>query len=227
MASTKGLDEAYEDKQHQVNLTTSPLCHAIKMNLLLMSFPQAAYIFDPLGGSDDTTRPAKRRRVSRKADRLESHGIKNTTPYQPLLQGVESEQTRRLRQESFEKLWSVVDSRIQSILRDTNQTTLQQVTSFLQNAPDHTPQGKIPSAFIITGPNVASQDLLFEQLSETLHHEAGARVVRLRSGDASNLRAVLRKIIHVIASGASADGDELDLTTSKDVSSMILVIGPT
>ncbi|KAI1118756.1 origin recognition complex subunit 3 N-terminus-domain-containing protein [Nemania sp. NC0429] len=188
MASVRGLDEAHEDKQHQ-----------------------AAYIFDPSGASDDTPRPTKRRRVSRKAERLESHVIKKAAPYQCLLRGAESEQARRLRQESFEKLWSVIDSRIQGILRDTNQSTLQQVTSFLQNAPDHTPQGKIPSAFIITGPNMASQDLLFEQLSETLNQEAGARVVRLRSGDASNLRAVLRKVIHDIVSGASADGDELDL----------------
>ncbi len=126
-----------------------------------------------------------------------------------------------LRQETFEKLWSVIDSRIQGILRETNQSTQQEVTSFLQNAPDHTPAGKIPSAFIITGPNIASQDLLFEQLSGTLQHEASAQVVRLRSGDASNLKAVLRKIIHDIVLNDSAAGDELDLATSKDVSSEI------
>lgn len=123
-----------------------------------------------------------------------------------------------LRQKVFEKLWSAIDSRVQSILRDTNQSTLQQVTSFLQNAPDHTPKDKIPSAFIITGPNIASQDLIFEQLSETLQHEANAQIVRLRSGDASNLRAILRKIIHDIVSKDSIDGDDLDLTTSRDVS---------
>ncbi|KAJ8123687.1 hypothetical protein ONZ43_g420 [Nemania bipapillata] len=123
----------------------------------------------------------------------------------------------RLRQETFEKLWSAVDSRIQRILRDTNQSTLQKVTSFVRNAPDHTPVGKIPSAFIITGPNIASQDLLFEQLSEGLQREASAKVVRLRSGDAANLRAVLRKIIHDIVSRDSTDGDDLDLTTSKDL----------
>ncbi|KAI1418972.1 origin recognition complex subunit 3 N-terminus-domain-containing protein [Xylaria sp. FL1777] len=189
MASSKGLEEAYAEKQHQ-----------------------AAYIFDPLGDVDETTRPAKRRRVSKKA----VPDTKKASPFQCLLQGAESEQAVNLRQETFEKLWAVIDSRIHGILRETNQSTLQQVTSFLQNAPDHTPAGKIPSAFIITGPNIASQDLLFEQLAETLQHEADAQIVRLRSGDASNLRAVLRKIIRDIVSNDSAAGDELDLTTSKD-----------
>ncbi|KAI1132058.1 origin recognition complex subunit 3 N-terminus-domain-containing protein [Nemania abortiva] len=193
MASYEGLEVAYEEKQHH-----------------------AAYIFDPSGDPDDTTRPTKRRRVSKKPDRHEAHGTRKESSFQCLLQGAESEQTMKLRQETFERLWSVIDSRIQSILRDTNQSTLQQVTSFLQNAPNHTPEGKIPSAFIITGPNIASQDLLFEQLSEALQREASARVVRLRSGDAANLRAVLRKIINDIVSKDSSDGDELELTTSKD-----------
>ncbi|KAI0447920.1 origin recognition complex subunit 3 N-terminus-domain-containing protein [Xylaria telfairii] len=193
MASSERFDEAYEEKQHH-----------------------AAYIFDPSGNPDDQTRPAKRRRVLKRPDKPEAQCIKNASSFQPLLQGAESGQTMNLRQKAFEKLWSAVDSRIQSILRDTNQSTLQQVTSFLQNAPDHTPKDKIPSAFIITGPNIASQDLLFEQLSETLQHEANAQIVRLRSGDASNLRAVLRKIIHDIVSKDSIDGDDLDLTTSKD-----------
>ncbi|KAI0486217.1 origin recognition complex subunit 3 N-terminus-domain-containing protein [Xylaria cf. heliscus] len=193
MASSEGLEEAYEEKQHH-----------------------AAYIFDPSADGDDSTRPAKRRRVLKTRDKPDAQRPKNASPFQLLLQGSESDQTMNLRQEAFEKSWSVVDARIQSILRDTNQSTLQQVTSFLQNAPTHTPEDKIPSAFIITGPNIASQDLLFEQLSKTLHHEASAQVVRLRSGDASNLRAVLRKIIHDIVSKDSVDGGDLDLTTSKD-----------
>ncbi|KAI1756725.1 origin recognition complex subunit 3 N-terminus-domain-containing protein [Xylaria castorea] len=191
MESPNGLKEACEEKQHH-----------------------AAYIFDPSGDPDD--RPTKRRRVLKKLDKPDVQRPKNASSFQLLLQGTESDRTMNLRQEVFEKLWSVINSRIQSILRDTNQSTLQQVTSFLQAAPDHTPKDKIPSAFIITGPNIASQDLLFEQLSETLRHEAGAQVVRLRSGDASNLRAVLRKIIHDIVSRDSVDGGDLDLTTSKD-----------
>ncbi|KAI1820245.1 origin recognition complex subunit 3 N-terminus-domain-containing protein [Xylaria intraflava] len=195
MASPDSLGEIYEEQQHQ-----------------------AAYIFDPSGDPDNTIRPAKRRRVLKRAnaDGPEVHGSKNADSFRRLLRDAESEQTMKLRQEAFEKSWSAIDTRVQSILRDTNRSTLQQVTSFLEEAPRHTPTGKIPSAFIITGPNIASQDLLFEQLSGTLQQEASAQVVRLRSGDASNLKAVLRKIIHDIVSKGSIDGDELDLTTSRD-----------
>ncbi|KAI0200079.1 origin recognition complex subunit 3 N-terminus-domain-containing protein [Astrocystis sublimbata] len=192
MASSERLEEAYEEKQHQ-----------------------AAYIFDPSADIDEPARPAKRRRVLKTADQP-AHVTTKHGSFQRLLQGAESDQSLNLRQEVFETLWSVVDSRIQSILQDTNQSTLHQVTSFLRSAPDHTPKDKIASAFIITGPNIASQDLLFEQLSGALEREADAHVVRLRSGDASNLRAVLRKIIHDIVSKGSIDGDDVDLTTSKD-----------
>ncbi|KAI2638157.1 origin recognition complex subunit 3 N-terminus-domain-containing protein [Xylaria nigripes] len=194
MASPEVFGEIYEEQQHH-----------------------AAYIFDPSRDLDDTTRPAKRRKLSKKPrpDKPEVHEASKPDFFRSLLRGTESEQTIKLRQQAFEESWSVIDARIQSILRETNRSTLQQVTSFLQDAPDHTPAGKIPSAFIITGPNIASQDLLFEQLSEALQCEARAHVVRLRSSDASNLRAVLRKIIHDVVSKGSVDEDELDLT-SKD-----------
>ncbi|KAI1312561.1 origin recognition complex subunit 3 N-terminus-domain-containing protein [Xylaria venustula] len=193
MASSEGVEEAYEEKQHY-----------------------AAYVFDPSGDADETSRPAKRRRVSKKLHPSDAPVIKRCSPFQRLLRGAESQQAVHLRQETFEKLWSGIDSRIDGILQETNQSTLREVTSFLQTAPDHTPAGKIPSAFIITGPNIASQDLLFRQLSETLHHEASAQTVCLRSGDASNLRSVLRKIIHDVVSKDSTAGDELDVTTTKD-----------
>ncbi|KAI1437549.1 origin recognition complex subunit 3 N-terminus-domain-containing protein [Xylaria sp. CBS 124048] len=195
MASPENSGDVFEEQQHQ-----------------------AAYVFDPLGDLDNTIRPAKRRKVSKRAnsDKSEARGAKNAGSFRCLFRGAELQQTVNLRQEAFQKSWSAIDTRIQSILRDTNRTTLQQVSSFLQDAPHHTPAGKIPSAFIITGPNIASQDLLFEQLSETLQREASAHVVRLRSSDASNLKAVLRKIIHDIVAKGSDDGDEVEVTMSRD-----------
>lgn len=100
----------------------------------------------------------------------------------------------------------------------TNQSTLDEVTSFLQTTPDHVSRGKIPSAFIITGPNLASQGLLFEQLSEVLQPKVDAKVVRLRSGDASNLKAVLKRIIHDVTARETDDENDLELSTGKDVS---------
>lgn len=64
---------------------------------------------------------------------------------------------------------------------------------------------KIPSAFIITGPNIASQNLLFEQLSESLQSSSQSKFVRLRSSEASTLKAALKKTLRDVM-----DDDELD-----------------
>jgi origin recognition complex subunit 3 len=110
------------------------------------------------------------------------------------------------------------------VLRDANQSTLQTVTSFVQEPRDRGANGKIPSAFIITGANIASQELLFDQLSERLQEKADAKVVRLRSGDASNLKAALKKIIHNVTARDSTDDDDLELAVGKDVSLTIRLL---
>lgn len=53
----------------------------------------------------------------------------------------------------------------------------------------------IPTALIVTGPNIASQDFLFHQLAGRLRTQTNGLVVVLRSGDASNLKTVLKKLI--------------------------------
>ncbi len=69
--------------------------------------------------------------------------------------------------------------------------------------------GKITAGFIITGPNIASQDLLFEQLGERLCTATQARFVRLRASEAPNLKAALKKIIRdATARGAGEDEDQ-------------------
>ncbi|KAI1455725.1 origin recognition complex subunit 3 N-terminus-domain-containing protein [Annulohypoxylon moriforme] len=196
MAIDESLQEIHEEKQHQ-----------------------AAYVFDPLEEIEGANRPAKRRRVSKKPSKPSNSDTEEADAwltFQPLFGGSEDDRCVRLRQELFEKSWSQIDERIQRILRKTNQSTLDEVTSFLQATPDHASADKIPSAFIITGPNLASQDLLFEQLSESLQHQVDAKVVRLRSGDASNLKAVLKKIIHDVTARETNDEDDLELSAGKD-----------
>ncbi|KAI1263112.1 origin recognition complex subunit 3 N-terminus-domain-containing protein [Xylariaceae sp. FL1019] len=193
MTSSERLWETYEEKEHQ-----------------------PAYVFDPTGEAEDNARPTKRRRVSKKVQRPDSHSTRGIPSAQRLFRGAESEEAAGLRLRLFEESWARVDSRVQSILRDTNQSTLHQVTSFLQDAPNHTPIGKVPSAFIVTGPSLASQDLLFEQLSDTLQEKASSVVVRLRSSDAANLRTVLKKIIRVFLSRDCGDDDEQELSVSKE-----------
>jgi origin recognition complex subunit 3 len=91
------------------------------------------------------------------------------------------------------------------------------VTEFVKEASSHTGSAQIPSAFIITGANIASQGLLFEQLSDRLEEHAEAKVVRLRSDDASNLKAALKKIIQAVTAEAPDRDDEQEAVVSKDV----------
>ncbi|KAI0842085.1 origin recognition complex subunit 3 N-terminus-domain-containing protein [Hypoxylon sp. FL0890] len=193
MAIDDSLKETYEEKQHQ-----------------------AAYVFDPSEEADRASRPTKRRKVSKKPSKPEIEDTDAWLTFQPLFGGAEGERCVRLRQQLFEKSWAQIDERIQRILRMTNQSTLNEVISFLQKTPDHASTGKIPSAFIITGPNLASQDLLFEQLSEALQLQVDAKVVRLRSGDASNLKAALKKIIHDVTARETDDENDLELSTGRD-----------
>lgn len=72
-------------------------------------------------------------------------------------------------------------------------------------------RSKIPTAFVITGPNIASQDLLFEQLSETLQETTRSKFVRLKSSEASNIKAALKKIVEDATSRGSLDDEDAEL----------------
>lgn len=78
---------------------------------------------------------------------------------------------------------------------------------------------KIRAALIVTGPNISSQDLLFEQLAEDLGDPARGTFVRLRSAEAPNLKATLKKIIRDGTQRSSEHvGDDAELSVGKDVS---------
>lgn len=92
------------------------------------------------------------------------------------------------------------------------------VASFVGEA--HTEQhSKIRAALIVTGPNISSQDLLFEQLAQGLRDSSKGPVVRLRSAEAPNLKATLKKIIRDATQRFSEHvGDDAELSVGKDVS---------
>ena len=78
---------------------------------------------------------------------------------------------------------------------------------------------KIRAALIVTGPNISSQGLLFEQLAEDLGDTVKGIFVRLRSAEAPNLKATLRKIIRDATQRSSEHtGDDAELSVGKDVS---------
>ncbi|KAK4158129.1 origin recognition complex subunit 3 N-terminus-domain-containing protein [Chaetomidium leptoderma] len=171
---------------------------------------RAAFVFNPEDGQGNNTkqqqtaRPAKRRKVAKAdAPKLQSTSaaVAAGPAFPPLFNGAESPDAVRLRRELFETVWP-------HVLREANRTTLDEVTAFLQQAAE-AETGKITAGFIITGPNIASQGLLFEQLAERLCTATqAAKFVRLRASEAPNLKAVLKRIIRdATATRGAADGD--------------------
>ncbi|ESZ99253.1 hypothetical protein SBOR_0364 [Sclerotinia borealis F-4128] len=100
-----------------------------------------------------------------------------------------------------------------SILNEANEGTLVEVTSFVENEKS---TGKVPVGFIVTGPNIASQGLLFEQLSARLSNEVNGPVITLRSGESSNLKALLKKLIRDVTHQRSSGEDEDDNFLEQD-----------
>ena len=71
----------------------------------------------------------------------------------------------------------------------------------------------------MTGPNIASQELLFSQLAEQIKAESNCHsiVVNLRSGDATNLKAILKKIIRDATNEEHEDEDSpLPASTNEE-----------
>jgi origin recognition complex subunit 3 len=71
------------------------------------------------------------------------------------------------------------------------------------------PGDRIPAAFIMTGPNTASQRLLFEQLGETLGEVARpGRVVMLRGGEGRDLKGCVKAVVRGVMLGDGAEDEE-------------------
>lgn len=102
------------------------------------------------------------------------------------------------------------------MLRASNRATLDAVAGFVVASGEAEEEevdeyyyygaGSIPTGLIVTGPNGASQEMLFSQLAERLGAD-GRRFVRLRSAEAVGLKATLRKIIRDVTR-AGGDGEE-------------------
>ncbi|TLS29417.1 hypothetical protein PpBr36_00202 [Pyricularia pennisetigena] len=195
---------------------------------------QTAYIFTPLeeaAAASSTPRPSKRRKVGSAAmsGTQNQDGASAAPPngdanhlaslFVPLLGGAEPAECVAARAALFEASWARVDGAVQRVLREANASTLEQVCGFVDqhSAGGGSDDQGIPAAFIVTGPNVSSQDLLFSQLGERLRaNGGGAGFVRVGSGEAANLKAVLKKIIRGVCACRPADGeagDDLELVT--------------
>ncbi|KFX96341.1 hypothetical protein O988_05378 [Pseudogymnoascus sp. VKM F-3808] len=168
---------------------------------------QTVYVFGPSNGAgQEQPRPSKRRKVAKKPKEGEKGGPKAYFP--TLLNNTESSECVLLRQKLYEGSWAAIESQILSILGDANEKTLSEVTNFLKLSVKSKNPESIPTGLITTGQNTASQELLFSQLAERVHSETDALIVTIRPGDASNLKAALKKLIRDATNTDHDDEDE-------------------
>ncbi|KAL7268700.1 Origin recognition complex subunit 3 [Rhizina undulata] len=178
------------------------------------------FVFTP--EEDDTSRndrPTKRRRTSKQKNRdLEARNGKATKsrkeencPFPVLLNGQEKEEVVRLRWQAYQRLWKEQEERTNTILASFNTKTLDDVSEFLNNAAPENYDGKIPTAIILAGPNIASHGPLFTQLAERIRsRDRTGPVVVLNSKDAPNLKGALKKLIKDATQQEEGVDDEED-----------------
>ncbi|KAH8815106.1 origin recognition complex subunit 3 N-terminus-domain-containing protein [Xylogone sp. PMI_703] len=177
---------------------------------------QAAYVYNPTGNLDSRGPRSTKRKVEKLKATQETHEPSKTTTFIPLLNGHETLDHVNIRKSLFNQTWSETEKKIRSILNETNEDTLNEVSLFVQKDQQEELRDRISTSFIVTGPNITSQDLLFEQLSERLSREINGPVITLRSGDATNLRACLKKLIRDATNQRPNGEEEESLSIQQD-----------
>ncbi|PGH33633.1 origin recognition complex subunit 3 [[Emmonsia] crescens] len=162
---------------------------------------KSSYIYKPVKkNNSQVERPSKRRKVSSVATSQKQ----NDLPFAPLLEGEEDIKSAKLRYGLFQEFWASQEQQIQAILRDVDSEILGNVSTFVeQTSPDNC-DGRIPAGLITLGSNLSSMGRLLDRLHEQMQYDATGQVVALDSGDASNLKTVLK---HIIRSGTSVTND--------------------
>ncbi|KAI6716843.1 hypothetical protein JHW43_000576 [Diplocarpon mali] len=176
---------------------------------------QTAYVYVPAKVLDEqSTRPTKRRKIAKTRPSICEPQAAQTVGFESLLEGFETLECIGFRKAQFERFWAATEERVQSILDEANEGTLAEVTDFI-NASKQISLN-VATGFVVTGPNITSQGLLFKQLSSRLVEQVGGPVVTLRSGDASNLKAVLKKVIRDATSQRYDEDDDEGVLYKKD-----------
>jgi len=112
------------------------------------------------------------------------------------LNGKEKEEVAKLRWDTYHCLWADQERRTKFILDSFNQKTLDDVSEFVTSAQPEKCDGKIPTALVLTGPNIASHAPLFVQFRSRIRDlDRSGPVVVLTSKDALNLKGTLKKLI--------------------------------
>ncbi|EEH06587.1 origin recognition complex subunit [Histoplasma capsulatum G186AR] len=153
-------------------------------------------------------RPSKRRKVPSATASQKENGF----PFAPLLEGEEDIESVKLRYSLFQEFWARQEQQIQGILRDVDSKILGNVSTFLEHSSPDNCDGRIPTGLITLGSNISSMGRLLDRLREQIQSRTTGQVVTLDSGNASNLKNILKQIIRSgtnMINGVDKDRDQV------------------
>ncbi|KAK6335960.1 hypothetical protein TWF730_003334 [Orbilia blumenaviensis] len=170
---------------------------------------QACYIYTPTSEASSLAIPKKRRAAPSPSSSKAKRGKidpKNCEArgggghgFPTLLRDLEDESAVNARYEAFQRLWRDVERRTDDVLAQVNDETLESVSTFVSKAGQDIYGEKLPTGLILTGPNIASHGVLFQQIESRIQSvDKLGRVAILTSKDSSNLKNVLKKIIRCV-----------------------------
>ncbi|KAF2155929.1 hypothetical protein K461DRAFT_221539 [Myriangium duriaei CBS 260.36] len=144
------------------------------------------FVYKPGNSEAKPERPTKRRKT-------ELHGLQSSWPR---------------RRELYQNLWSRHDASLQDSLLDLDRATVTRVTDFVLNSANSESGRVIDSAIIVTGPNLAQQAAITTQIQHAVRRETRSCFVSFNAGEATNIKAVLKRINTVALSADTVDDDE-------------------
>ncbi|KAI5210842.1 hypothetical protein E4T38_01930 [Aureobasidium subglaciale] len=150
---------------------------------------QTCYAYDPAARKKDVV--VKRRRIE------PLQGLQTSWP---------------LRRSLYQRLWAKQQARLKNLLLEINESTISQISTFVETTDPQPAPGRVSSAIILTGPSIASHALLFSQLSQRIGHTDQSVSIPLTSALAPNLKTLLKNLISkgTSSSAQSDDEDEVD-----------------
>lgn len=103
----------------------------------------------------------------------------------------------------------------QSLQLELNQSTISQISEFVQKSSINAFTAKVASALVLTGPSIASHALLFEQLSTTIIENGDSLFVTLTSGFAPNFKTLLKHLIQKATAVVPNEDDDEEVARSN------------
>ncbi|KAG5292003.1 origin recognition complex subunit [Histoplasma ohiense] len=170
---------------------------------------QGSYIYKSIQKDNaHNERPSKRRKVPSATASQKENGF----PFVPLLEGEEDIESVKLRYSLFQEFWARQEHQIQGILSDVDSEILGNVSTFLEHSSPDNCDGRIPTGLITLGSNISSMGRLLDRLREQIQSRTTGQVVTLDSGNASNLKNILKQIIRSgtnMINGVDKDRDQV------------------